>query len=292
MTLASNRCLFLLTLATALISLSCWIWPLDIWLSAPFFAGQGTAERFPLGQSVPVQLIYHLVPLITAIAAAVLGTTLLWRPMPSRWRHAWIVLALTLALGPGIVVNGIMKPFWGHPRPVAVVEFGGTASYLPPPLPAFGERARGFPSGHTAAASAALAPLFIWRRRRWLMLVCLGFIVFTAAGRLVAGGHFFSDLWWGFYLTYLMSWFAYHANRRWRLHHKLATHGQNWPLRSLGIALVSATLLFLPLDHVRGAWAAARELHFSLLSDKPPLAAASADQQLGRNNEFISTTTP
>ena len=108
----------------------------------------------------------------------------------------------------------------------------------------------------------------------------------------MAGGHFFSDLWWGFYLTYLMSWLAYHTNRRWRLHHKLSAHGQDWALRSLGIALVTATLLFLPLEHARGAWAAARELHFSLLSSKPPLAAASTDQQVGRNNEFISTTTP
>lgn len=46
--------------------------------------------------------------------------------MPAR---AAVLLALTMALGPGLLVNGILKQNWGRPRPVHVDSFGGRDSF-------------------------------------------------------------------------------------------------------------------------------------------------------------------
>ncbi|MBQ1782193.1 MAG: phosphatase PAP2 family protein [Gammaproteobacteria bacterium] len=290
MTLASRTILFWVSLATVLITLLCWIFPLDLWLSGLFYAGPGAPERFPLGHAVPVQLIYHLIPVLTAVTAGLLGLMLIGPCMPMRWRHCWILLAFTLALGPGLIVNAVMKPWWGHPRPVAVVEFGGTQDYVPPPLPGAAVRARGFPSGHAASAAASLALLFVWRRQRWLWLLSLGLIGLTAAGRLVAGGHFFSDLWWGVYLTYLCAWLASHGNRRWRWQRLLNSPQHHWRQRTVGLLLVLATIANLPLDHLLGATAAANQLLREESAIVIPFTVTTPRQERTKNDGHIATT--
>ena len=40
-------------------------------------------------------------------------------------RAAWF-LVVTLALGPGVVTNLILKDHWHRPRPIDVTEFGGS----------------------------------------------------------------------------------------------------------------------------------------------------------------------
>ncbi len=67
-----------------------------------------------------------LIALIAAPAAvALLGKIV--RPhkttlMPPR---AAFLMLLTLALGPGLLANTILKDNWGRPRPIEVTEFGG-----------------------------------------------------------------------------------------------------------------------------------------------------------------------
>src|SRR5690606_18360570 len=38
---------------------------------------------------------------------------------------------LALALGPGLLVNGILKEVWGRARPREILEFGGDATFTP-----------------------------------------------------------------------------------------------------------------------------------------------------------------
>ncbi|MGR7995540.1 phosphatase PAP2 family protein [Xanthobacter sp. ZOL 2024] len=114
--------------------------------------------------------------------------------MPAR---AAVLLALTMALGPGLVVNGILKQEWGRPRPVHVDDFGGKDTFMPwydnsgacPGNCSFvsGEGALGF--WMTAPASLVPGPLGA---------VALGAAVLfgAAAGglRIGFGGHFFTDV--------------------------------------------------------------------------------------------------
>ncbi|WP_341988732.1 phosphatase PAP2 family protein [Azorhizobium sp. AG788] len=108
-----------------------------------------------------------------------------------------LLLALTMAIGPGLLVNGLLKEKWGRPRPVHVEEFGGQKAFNPwystqgtcPGNCSFvsGEGALGF--WLTAPASLVPGPLGV---------VALGAaVVFGAAAgglRIAFGGHFFTDV--------------------------------------------------------------------------------------------------
>ena len=62
-------------------------------------------------------------------------------------------LALMLLVGPGLLINGVFKTFWGRPRPIQCTDFGGEMTFLP-----VGEWASSpfpnssFPSGHASVA--------------------------------------------------------------------------------------------------------------------------------------------
>src|SRR5262245_4094209 len=62
------------------------------------------------------------------------GAVMLWcgslrRSAWVRYRRACALVLLALALGPGLLVNGILKPLWGRPRPYQVESFGGARPY-------------------------------------------------------------------------------------------------------------------------------------------------------------------
>ena len=58
-----------------------------------------------------------------------LASFLPWR-LPSIAPRKAIALTLSLVLGPGILVNGILKPYGGRPRPIEVTEFGGPLQFV------------------------------------------------------------------------------------------------------------------------------------------------------------------
>jgi lipid A 4'-phosphatase len=84
-----------------------------------------------------------------------------------RWRmliegRAALFLAVTLALGPGVVTNLIFKDHWGRPRPIDVTEFGGSDRFMPwwdPRGPCANNCS--FVAGEPSERSGR------WRRRRW-----------------------------------------------------------------------------------------------------------------------------
>ena len=108
------------------------------------------------------------------------------------------LLLLVLALGPGLVVNGILKEHWGRARPRDVTEFGGERHFTP----AFVisdqcERNCSFTAGHPSAgfALAALGYAYVSRRRRWSVIAAAtGFGLLVGLARVAAGGHFLSDV--------------------------------------------------------------------------------------------------
>ena len=43
--------------------------------------------------------------------------------------RACALILLAVMLGPGLLVNGVLKPLWGRPRPVQADLFGGSQPY-------------------------------------------------------------------------------------------------------------------------------------------------------------------
>jgi membrane-associated PAP2 superfamily phosphatase len=161
-----------------------------------------------LYQASPVLVSLMLIGSLLTLAATWVWTV--WR----RWRrYAVFVLVLTL-LGPGLVINGVIKDYWGRPRPHQTVELGGTLAYVPPLVRRPEGKGMSFPSGHSAVGFALGGFFLIWQRRRprlaWTALLIsavLGALI--GAGRMIAGDHFLSDVIWSAVLTYGVAWVLY-----------------------------------------------------------------------------------
>lgn len=145
-----------------------------------------------------VQFFYKLVPWIAR--SVVVGTlaVLIWYGIKYRsLNRAALFLLLSLAIGPGLVVNTVFKDNWGRARPSQIVEFGGTKQFTPP-LVITNQCARNcsFVSGHASVAFflAAFAFLFTGWKRTAIYSGAVIFGLWMGFIRMAMGGHFFSDV--------------------------------------------------------------------------------------------------
>lgn len=179
---------------------------LDLSASRAFYAGDG---HFVGKGSVGLvaREVARLAPLLLFGGLALLhaGRRLGWiaaRYAPDGRSLAF--LALSLALGPGLLVDGVLKEHVHRPRPVQIREFGGRLDFQPfYRLAGACPRNCSFPSGEAAAgfwlaAPASLAPLSL---RPVLTAAALIFGVATGLLRMSFGAHFLSDVLCGGLIT-------------------------------------------------------------------------------------------
>ena len=188
--------LLLLTLATGAVFA---LWPeLDL-MGAAFFHGQdGFPGDAPALKALRAALFF-LPAAVMGAAAALWLAARLGAPLPERLRPTGRSLAfmtLSLALGPGLLVNVALKDHWHRPRPVQVQEFGGPLEFRPW-FRTDGGCAKNcsFVSGETSgafwlAAPASLAPPPL---RLPAMAAALAIGALTGGLRVAFGGHFLSD---------------------------------------------------------------------------------------------------
>jgi len=154
----------------------------------PALRAIGDAE--PAAMSVAVALFAGL------LVFAFLSLLLRWKLHKERLRALLFILA-TFAIGPGLIVNVVLKDHWGRPRPVHTVELGGTAAFVPV-LETSRECGQNcsFVSGDVSAAIAFLAVAMLLPPipRRWASVGILLLAVAIGATRMVVGAHFLSDL--------------------------------------------------------------------------------------------------
>ena len=106
------------------------VWPrLDLDLSALFYDSH--RKIFIINAQLWVTSLRRagrgIVVLVVAPAFLAAIGKMIWprRPMLIEGRAAWF-LVVTLALGPGVVTNLVLKDHWHRPRPIDVTEFGGS----------------------------------------------------------------------------------------------------------------------------------------------------------------------
>ena len=133
--------------------------------------------------------------------------SLFWRPLRP-YREAGFFFAAMLALGPGLLVNGVFKPHWHRPRPVQTRAFGGSESFVPVWGLGSNPQNKSFPCGHASMGFYLFAPAFLlYRKRRvWaLAFVALGLVggLVIGAGRVLQGAHYPSDVLWSAGMVYL-----------------------------------------------------------------------------------------
>ena len=113
----------------------------------------------------------------------------------------------TLALGPGLLVNAILKEFWGRARPREIMEFGGDSDFSPVWwIVRECDRNCSFVSGEASAAFWLVVLAFVVPPA-WRWTAAIGALAITALvsfARVAAGGHFFSDVVLAWLLTLLV----------------------------------------------------------------------------------------
>ncbi len=165
---------------------------LDLRVSAVFYD-----QGFYWNQNPLVRLIYkifakiHILFLLLLIAYIVYFSLTHQRER----RLLSVFMLVTLLLGPGVLVNLVLKDnSVGRPRPVHVQEFGGESTFTPV-FYYSGECSKNcsFVSGHASIGFYFMSLFWVTKRRSWLLA---GLAMGSAIGfvRIIQGGHFLSDV--------------------------------------------------------------------------------------------------
>ncbi|MFN3613360.1 MAG: phosphatase PAP2 family protein [Rubrimonas sp.] len=196
-------------------------WPdLDLLAAAQFHDGY----RFPAGEGWLARWLrkfYHLA-FGAACAVVIFGLigVLLRTPERRTPARAWVFVALLFALGPGVLVNTVLKDNWGRARPASIAEFGGDRSFtLPFQIADQCDRNCSFVSGEGSAAAAVAGagialfwPLLRGLAGRAVAVATLGLWFAGAAYiRMAPGRHFLSDTLFAFVLVALVALALYAA---------------------------------------------------------------------------------
>ena len=111
--------------------------------------------------------------------------------------RAALFLLLTMAVGPGLIVNAALKEHAHRPRPVHVTEFGGPDAFKA--WDEFDGRCKAncsFASGEAAQGFWMIAPALLappaWRAAA--LVGAMAFGIGASALRMAFGGHFLSDV--------------------------------------------------------------------------------------------------
>lgn len=190
---------------------------LDLFVSG-FFHTPG--RGFPAESDRTVQTVRYLWRLSAWVVVIGAGTLLLASALSGRprllgiGRAALVFFLLLQGLGPGLLVNAVLKDNWGRARPSQVVEFGGAKRHNPALLPTDQcGRNCSFVGGEAAYAFSFMALGFlpgpIRRRRGWFAFGAV-FGIAVSTVRIAQGGHFASDCLFAGILMLLVGW-AVHA---------------------------------------------------------------------------------
>jgi len=189
---------------------------LDLALSTYFFSVEGAGGGWSLGTEQPWKSLYRYgeipgILLSAGVMLVLIGTYL--GLASATWRKPCLVVLITVLIGPGILVNGLLKTSWGRPRPVDVVEFGGAQQYRDvwPPSPR--HSGKSFTCGHCAMgfslSSAAVffvsSPIGSW----FVMALGLAYGFLLGVARVAQGGHFATDVVWSFVVVYAVMALVY-----------------------------------------------------------------------------------
>lgn len=196
-----------------------WITDLDIRCTAIFYTPPPASESWSQEFNPLWQLFFYGAPLLVAFIAIGSAITLIMHYQhPYLGRYAAYII-LTLALGPGLLINLVLKDHWGRPRPYQIQAFGGNMSYLPPLMLGASSAHKSFPAGHASVGFSLCAFWFLWRKRKprlsklaLILSLALGFIM--GLGRIATGAHFLSDVLWSGFITFFIAWALYYFGLR------------------------------------------------------------------------------
>jgi lipid A 4'-phosphatase len=197
-----------LTAMAAVVFIVFGIWPgLDLWVSGLFFASKTGFDGFASGIWNQLRLaIWRVSEIVLALSIlAYLAQRIASFPLLRATRHLSGFTAALYLLGPGLLVDVLLKPLWGRARPAQVTDFGGSLAFTPPHVLSHQCTSNcSFVAGEMAGAVALAVVLFLVvdRMKGRITLsqqrIAQGLILlvplFVGVQRIAAGRHFLSDV--------------------------------------------------------------------------------------------------
>jgi lipid A 4'-phosphatase len=164
------------------------------WFFVPprdFGLGDTWVGRF-FDNEIHFAMEWFLVVLVGAFVYGQFRRQPVWGLTPKRF----LFVALSIALGAGLLTNVVLKDGWGRARPSQIVEFGGQKQFTP----AFVRSSQcdkncSFVSGDASLAASFMSFAVIADRHRRRWWVGLGsFTALVGLMRMARGSHFLSDV--------------------------------------------------------------------------------------------------
>ena len=181
------------------------VWPqLDYWWAGQFYRA---GEEFYLRNLPPVQWVYRGFawlqwPILLALLGAIIWALRRRPPGHIARRRVYFLLVLLL-LGPGLLVNELVKKNSGRERPDDTFMFAGDSKHQD--FLDFSGSCKtncSFVSGHAALGFWFIGFAWALGRRRYLWLgIGIGAVV--GLGRNIQGNHYLSDVVFAFWMVYL-----------------------------------------------------------------------------------------
>ncbi|MDD7909437.1 MULTISPECIES: phosphatase PAP2 family protein [Pseudovibrio] len=196
----------------------------DIWASQMFYSSDGyfPAAKSPLLQDIRY-MKHYLVSWVVGLSLAVLLIKLLLPKLRALVDlRAPLFLISTLIIGPGLVVNALLKNNIGRPRPRHVESFGGSNPFVGVWQSSdYCQTNCSFVSGEASSSIWLVALVFIVPKK-WKLPVAIGTIgpaLVFSINRVAFGGHFLSDtmISWGvtFFVIWAVYWLLYRKTPSW-----------------------------------------------------------------------------
>ncbi len=183
----------------------------DLEMSGQFYREGAPYEGWAFSRDLPWGPLYDYgewPAIILAIGCLGLLVAARLGKAPRRYARPCLVVILTVIVGPGLIVNGVLKSSWGRPRPVDVRQFDGRWDYRAPWEPGVPVMGKSFTCGHCSMAySMASAAAFYPYHPAVAVGALVGGIAFgtiTGVARMAQGGHFATDVLWSGIIVFIL----------------------------------------------------------------------------------------
>jgi len=187
------------------------------WTATYFHAG-GPGEGWIHAREFPWNVLYDYgeYPSVVLLAGAVvLYISALIGRVPRQYARPCLVVILTIAIGPGLLVNVILKDYWGRPRPAEITAFRGAKEFRPVWKPGGAGEGKSFTCGHCAMAFS-LASVAAFYPIHPVPACCglaggIAYGTIMGAARMAQGGHFPTDVLWSGVLVLMLISLLYYV---------------------------------------------------------------------------------
>lgn len=183
---------------------------LDLTISAYFYKD----NTFYLKGSIFESFFYYSIrPILIGISIISLGIFFYnyrtKKKLLNITKRKILYIILILALVPGIFVEYGLKKQFERPRPREITLFGGKKDFFPAYTFTY-QKSKSFSSGHAAAAFSLVGIAFLANRKKFWISLTLIYGVGMILARIIAGGHFFSDVITSALLVMIANLILYH----------------------------------------------------------------------------------